>query len=47
MATATTSTEFVGLLLGRSYLGKDKESDTKKYRLVFTKMVISDVEDRI
>ena len=46
MVTATTSTDFVGLLLEGMYVGKDKESDTKN-RLVCTKAIFSDIEDRI
>ena len=47
MATATTSTEFVGLLFERICVGKDKETDIKKHRLSFRKMVFSDAADRI
>lgn len=49
MATANSvdSTDFVALLVSKMSLGKDKETDTKKHLVTFTKMVFDDPNDKI
>jgi len=49
MATANSvdSTDFVALLVSKMSLGKDKETDTKKHSVTFTKMVFDDPKERI
>ena len=47
MATATTATSFVGLLEERTYVGRDKDTNDKKYRLRFRNVVFPEGEDHI
>lgn len=49
MAAANTvdSSDFVALLVSKMSLGKDRETDTKKHTVTFTKMVFDDPKERI
>jgi len=47
MANTVDSSDFVALLVSKMTLGKDKETDTKKHNVTFTKMVFDTPEERI
>ena len=46
-ANAVDASDFVALLVSKMSLGKDRETDTKKHTLTFTKMTFDDPKDRI